>query len=189
MRTPNLALHHQNRSFARISRCLVRVLLVVISVPAFTQQQNLKFEHLGTHQGLSHSNTICMLEGGRGFMWCGTRDGLNKYDGYSFTVYRNKDGDKFSIGSNNVNEIVEDSNGILWIATWGGLSKYNRESEKFTQYRHDKNNTATISSDKVNSVLIDGDGILWIGTDHGWLDSYDEKSNTFYHHLDDHIDM
>src|SRR5260221_3865661 len=175
MRPPNLAFLIQNRSVARISCRFIPVLLVAMSVPALAQQQNLKFDHLGTHEGLSHSNTICMLQGSRGFMWFGTRDGLNKYDGYSFTVYRNKTVDKFSIGSNNVNEIVEDSNGILWIATWGGLSKYNRESEKFTQYRHDKNNTATISSDKVNSVLIDGDGILWIGTDDGGLDSYDEK--------------
>ena len=165
------------------------VSIVVISVPAFTQQQDLKFEHLGTHQGLSHSNTICMLQDSRGFMWFGTRDGLNKYDGYSFTVYRNKDGDKYSIGGNNINDIVEGSNGMLWIATWGGLSKYNRESEKFTQYRHDKNNTATISSDKVNRVLMDSNGILWIGTDDGGLDSYDEKSNTFSHHLDDRIDL
>src|SRR5882762_10765807 len=138
-----------SRSLRPLDNLLIPVLLLIIPGFSFAQYQNLKFEHVGVDQGLSHSNTICMLQDSRGFMWFGTRDGLNKYDGYSFTVYRNKDGDKFSIGSNNVNEIVEDSNGILWIATWGGLSKYNRESEKFTQYRHDKNNTATISSDKV----------------------------------------
>jgi len=56
-------------------------LLVLTSFPAFTQDQNLEFEHLGPREGLSHSNVICMLQDSRGFMWFGTRDGLNKYDG------------------------------------------------------------------------------------------------------------
>src|SRR5437879_4266443 len=111
MRPMNLAFLIQYRSVVRIFRFLIPVLLVAMSVPALAQQQNLKFDHLGTHEGLSHSNTICMLQGSHGFMWFGTRDGLNKYDGYSFTVYRNKTGDKNSLGNNTINDFVEDSNG------------------------------------------------------------------------------
>src|SRR5688572_11997174 len=102
------------------------LILLVSAAHSFAQHKNLKFEHLGTHEGLSHSNTICMLQDRRGFMWFGTRDGLNKYDGYSFTVYRNKTNDKTSLSCNIINDIAEDSNGGLWIATWGGgLSYYN----------------------------------------------------------------
>jgi len=151
-----------------------------ISLLSFSQQQNLKFEHLGTREGLSHSNTICMLQDSRGFMWFGTRDGLNKYDGYSFTVYKNDVKDKNSLSSNIIMDVKEDLHGSLWIATWGGgVSKFDRDSEKFTQYKHDRNNSNTISSDLVNSIIIDHEGILWMGTEGGGLDSYDVKNEIF----------
>ena len=61
----------------------------VVGLFAISQKQNIRFEHLGTDQGLSQSNVICIFQDSRGFMWFGTRDGLNKYDGYKFTVYKN----------------------------------------------------------------------------------------------------
>src|SRR5690349_18215563 len=78
--------------FSRFSRrdicwCMVIVLLQGISFCASGQMQHLRFEHMGTPQGLSHSNVICVFQDSRGFMWFGTRDGLNRYDGYSFTVF------------------------------------------------------------------------------------------------------
>ena len=58
---------------------------------AFAQKQNLKFEHLDINDGMSQNNVICILQDSRGFMWFGTRDGLYKYDGYKFTVYKNNE--------------------------------------------------------------------------------------------------
>ncbi len=162
------------------------VVILLFNVPflSFSQYQNLKFEHVGTSQGLSSSNTICMLQDSRGFMWFGTRDGLNKYDGYSFTVYKNKAGDRNSLSNNTINGIVEDADGLLWIATWGGgINQFNRETEKFTPFKHIKTNSNSISSDLVNSILIDGQGILWIGTEESGLDSYDTENNLFTHYV------
>ncbi len=186
----NLITSISSQSFSFSMRSASLLLLVVfmhtLSHSVFAQMQNLKFEHLGTIQGLSHSNVICMLQDSRGLMWFGTRDGLNKYDGYSFTVFKNSEGNKSSLSSNIINDIVEDTNGVLWIATWGGgLNQFDRETEKFKSYRHDPNNSQSISSDLITSLVLDGEGILWIGTDDGGLDELNTKANTFVHHRHD----
>src|SRR6476661_8403608 len=76
------------------------LMLNTLCIFAFSQRQNISFGHLGVNAGLSQSNVICILQGSRGFMWFGTQDGLNKYDGYSITVYR-KDSKKLNSLSNN----------------------------------------------------------------------------------------
>src|SRR6185295_7919324 len=160
----------QNRSLIRFFLCLTLVLLVAHSFPAFTQRQNLKFQHLNPALGLSESNVTCILQDSRGFMWFGTQDGLNKYDGYNFTVYRNDLRNSSSISSSIITEIMEDAEGNLWIATGGGLNKFQRETEKFVRYVHDKNNDHTISGDNVTSLLQDRQGSIWIGTDGQGID-------------------
>src|ERR1700753_2922617 len=101
-------------------RNLCILLLLLTTKLAYPQTDRLSFEHLGTAQGLSQSNVICSLQDSRGFMWFGTREGLNKYNGYSFTVYKNEIGDDRSLSNNEVHDLIEDGSGYLWIATWGG---------------------------------------------------------------------
>src|SRR3954468_15373727 len=106
------------------------VLLAQMPLYVCSQPKQIKFKHLQTDAGLSQSNVICTLQDSRGFMWFGTRDGLNKYDGYQFTVYKNSTQDKNSLSNNSVQDIVEDAHGNLWIATWGGgLNLFDREKE------------------------------------------------------------
>lgn len=165
----------------RFSR--IAVLLWLSTQPVLAQQRNLKFEHIGIREGLSHSNTICMLQDSRGFMWFGTRDGLNKYDGYTFTVYKNDVYDTLSIGGNIIMDIAEDDAGALWIATWGGgLNRFDRLTEKFTQFAHRKDDRNSISSDLVNSVIVDHNGMIWAGTEGGGLDTYDPSRKEFSHY-------
>ena len=176
---------HQNRGHTTAWHNLfIAVILFFAPLISFSQYQNLEFEHFGTDQGLSDSRSICMLQDSRGFVWFGSRDGLDRYDGYSFTVYKNDAGDKNSLSSNTINGIVEAADGMLWIATWGGgISQFNKETEKFTQYKHNKNNSNSISSDLANSILLDRQGILWIGTEESGLDSYDSKNKKFTHYV------
>src|ERR1700741_3115674 len=92
---------------------------------ARTQPATLRFDHLGTEQGLSQSNVTCILQDSRGFMWFGTQDGLNKYDGYKITVYKKNAQSRQSLSHNFIQDIAEDRDGNLWIATWGGgLNKF-----------------------------------------------------------------
>ena len=87
-----------------------------------------KFTHLSLDDGLSQTTVISILQDSRGFMWFGTQDGLNRYDGYNFVVYRNDPNNLNSLGDNRIRTIVEDLSGILWIGTEaGGLNKYDPE--------------------------------------------------------------
>jgi len=133
---------------------------------AHSQPQYLKFTHIGTGAGLSANNVTCILRDDQGFMWVGTRDGLNRYDGYRFTVYRNIPEDPQSISSNFVTSMILDRKGDLWVGTWGGgLNRFDRAKRRFVRYG------SLIHSDFINSLLEDSQGRIWVGSnDHGaWI--------------------
>ncbi len=147
------------------------------------QNQQLQFEHFGTGEGLSQSNVICIMQDSKGFMWFGTKDGLNKYDGYKFTVYKNKPGNKNSLSDNYILAITESKNDYFWIATGGGgLNKFDWKKNQFTSFRHDPKNSNSVSSDFINTVLEDSLGNLWIGTQDAGMDMFDPKKNVFTHY-------
>jgi signal transduction histidine kinase/ligand-binding sensor domain-containing protein/ActR/RegA family two-component response regulator len=155
-------------------RYLVCLLALLHTLIAYPQLDRLSFEHLGTAQGLSQSNVICTLQDSRGFMWFGTREGLNKYDGYVFTVYKNKIGDDNSLSNNLINALVEDDKGYLWIGTWGGgLDRYDRRTDQFTHFRHVDTDPNSLSSNLVLSLLRDSRGAIWVGTEDGGLNRMD----------------
>jgi len=134
-------------------RYLLFILLNTISICAICQTANLKFEHIGTEAGLSQSNVTCLLEDSRGFMSFGTRDGLDKYDGYQFTVYKRIEGDQKSISNNFITGLIEDKKGDLWVATWGGgLNRFDREKNRFIHH------AGGILSEIINNVLQDTRG-------------------------------
>ena len=146
------------------------------------QKPVFKYKNLSTAQGLSINNATCILQDKKGFTWIGTRDGLNKYDGYKFTIYRNNPADTASISANFVWNMTEDNKGNIWIATFdGGLNKYEWKADKFIRYTHDSRNPSGISHNTVQSVLEDSKGNLWAGTTNG-LDLLNRKTNQFIHY-------
>lgn len=139
------------------------VLLQLATMSAFPQAGNLKFEHLGTDMGLSQGNVKCVLRDSRGFMWFGTREGLNKYDGYGFVVYKNAIEDTLSISGNDITGMAEDKAGDIWIATsGGGLNRFDRSTNRFIHYR------GVIPADLISGPMLDDSGRIWVGsTDRG----------------------
>src|SRR5919112_513779 len=126
----------------------------------FAQKHNLKFEHLDITAGLSQNHIMCILQDSRGFMWLGTRDGLNKYDGYKFTVYKNIPNDKNSLSHNYVTDIIEDFDGNIWVSTFGGgLNMFYWQKEKFIRLPLLPDLYAT---NYLHAVLQDHKGDLWI---------------------------
>ncbi|GGB87231.1 hybrid sensor histidine kinase/response regulator [Dyadobacter sediminis] len=157
---------------------------LVVSYCLQAQEKNRSFRHLTTNQGLSQNNVTSIQKDRRGFMWFGTQDGLNIYDGYKFTVYRNEPHNPGSLGHNYVHTIFEDSKGRLWIGTnYGGLSLYNPETDRFTNYTHKPGDDASISHNNVTSIAEDKNGNLWIGTGGGGLNYFDIKKRTFRHFI------
>jgi len=137
--------------------------------------QNLKFKHVSVEDGLSNSTIECIFQDHRGFIWFGTRDGLNKYDGNQITVFKHNNNEN-SISDNFIRCIFEDQNHTLWIGTSDGLNRFNAEKNNFVTYRakEKKNQTNNI----ITSVKETGKGIL-VGTYGGGLNLLDQKSNTF----------
>jgi ligand-binding sensor domain-containing protein len=152
--------------------------LLFLPITSFAQYDELKFEHLSRKQGLSQITVACIVQDIRGFMWFGTGDGLNKYDGYSFTVYKHDPQDLQSLGGNDVRSICEDKTGVLWIGTYGGgLNKFDQERGTFTSYKHDPNDPQSLSDNRVSSIYESKTGVLWIGTDGGGFNKLVQGDN------------
>jgi ligand-binding sensor domain-containing protein/signal transduction histidine kinase len=147
--------------------------------------RHLKFSHLTTNDGLSQGYVTAILQDRRGFMWFATRDGLNRYDGNSFVVYKNRPNDPSSLSSNFLQDLIEDDNGYLWIATNTGVNRFDPTTERCTRYLHDVNDADGIGSAYVTSIARDGGGYLWFGTLDSGLDRFDPRSGRFIHHRND----
>ena len=146
---------------------------------ARAQVQTIRFTHLATNDGLSHNNVYSILQDHKGFMWFGTIDGLNRFDGYRFTVYRNDPADTASLSNNHISAIKEDRQGNLWIATWGGgLNRWDRRRNTFVCYRNRPADDRSLSNNFISSLLIDSDGNVWVATENG-LNRLNPKTGQF----------
>ena len=144
----------------------------------FLNAQNLYFEQLSYEQGLSESNVTAILQDRTGFLWIGTANGLNRFDGYKFTIFRHNPTDSASLAHNAVTALYEDAVGTLWVGTQNGLSAYNRAKGVFTTFRTVSGTTNTISNNAIRALTADSAGNLWIGTKRG-LNRFDALRKTF----------
>jgi ligand-binding sensor domain-containing protein/signal transduction histidine kinase len=147
--------------------------------------RHLKFSHLTTNDGLSQGYVTAILQDRRGFMWVATRDGLNRYDGNTFVVYKNNPSDPTSLSSNFIQALMEDDHGDLWIATNTGVNRFDPTIERFSRYLHDPNNPNSIGGAYVTSIARDNRGYVWFGTEASGLDKFDPRTGTFNHYRND----
>jgi len=143
----------------------------------------LRFDHLTVRDGRSQSWAQAVLKDSRGLMWFGTWDGLDRFDGSAFRVYRNDPEDPHSLGFTSVATLFEDSHGRLWVgSTWGGpgLSLYDRQGDRFRAFPR----RAGPARFRVTAIAEDRDGLLWVATDAG-LDLFDPERGTFVHFAHD----
>jgi diguanylate cyclase (GGDEF)-like protein len=138
-----------------------------------------RFTNISLEQGLSQSAVSCIAQDSRGYMWFGTQDGLNRWDGYDFTVFKNDPRSAESLPANAVWALHADREGSLWIGTdGGGLARLNLKTNVFSTLLNDPGNSASLSSNRVRSIAETPDGVLWIGTDGGGLNRLDRKTGT-----------
>jgi ligand-binding sensor domain-containing protein len=147
--------------------------------------RNVRFTHLTTNEGLSQGYVTAILQDRRGFMWFATRDGLNRFDGNAFVVFKNNTNDPGSLSSNFVQDVIEDDHGYLWIATNTGVNKFDPSTERVTRYFHDANNPNSIGGAYVTSIARDNLGNLWFGTEGSGLDKFDPTTQIFTHYRND----
>ncbi|AYL97825.1 hybrid sensor histidine kinase/response regulator [Mucilaginibacter celer] len=146
-----------------VNRCCIKLFLKCIlfllcwwPLTTLAQISDSRFRHISSEQGLSNTTINCIFQDSRGFMWFGTRDGLNRYDGSKVVIYRNNPADKTSISDNFINCIYEDANHKLWIGTNYNLNKFDPVTGKFT--RCGFNNTG------INTLYRYDDHNVWVGT-------------------------
>ena len=144
--------------------------------------ENLRFQHIGAAQGLSHNTVTSVLQDRRGFMWFGTVDGLNRFDGYQCKVFRHDPEDSGTLPSNFIHGMFEDRQGNLWVGTRdGGLAvmfEKDRLTERFTRFPHNPDDPHSLSHPKVQCVYQDAQGRVWVGTT-GGLDRFIPENGTF----------
>jgi len=155
--------------------------------PADQPQEDkpVRFSSLGTRDGLSQSSVNCIFRDSYGFMWFGTQDGLNRYDGYSFTAYRHDPANPHSIADNQVKCILEDDRHRLWIGTLGGgLSIYDRNQDAFLRLEDIGIHPSFPIEPAIQTLLKDSHGGIWIGTFRGLL-QIDGTQTTIRQYLPD----
>lgn len=141
--------------------------------------QSLFFNHLTTNNGLSNNYVYEVLQDQAGFLWFATDDGLNKYDGYDFIVYRNNLSDKNSISGNSIWTIKEDESGKIWIGTKNGfINCYDPITDKFVRWKISSNIT---KENSITTIFIDKNNLIWIGTYRSGLYRLDPKTGMINH--------
>ena len=128
-------------SLKSIPMKLFAALLVILSFPVQSifgaADGSMRFSRFGIEDGLSQNTVMSIVQDGRGFMWFATTDGLSRYDGYDFTVFRHHDGDSTSVSGNIIRKLFLDSSGRLWAGTSAGLSLYDSALERFVNFGTD----------------------------------------------------
>ena len=145
---------------------LLLKLTLFCQVSTFAQPREitrLYFQHI--QEGLSQNRVTCIKQDYQGYIWAGTVNGLNRYDGVSFDIFKNIPNDDKSLPNNNIKAIFEDLNKDLWIATSGGLARFDRNSQQFEVWN--VNSAVPLSSSNILAIWEDSKNNLWIGTDTG----------------------
>lgn len=140
-----------------------------------------RFAHLTIKDGLSQSTIKSIYQDSKGFIWFGSSDGLNRYDGYKLNVYRNDPSNSTSLIDNDIVCIYENSlDSSLWIGTQSeGLNRYDRKQDTFFAFRHDAKIEKSLPNNDIRSILTGSDGKLWIGTNGGGICSWSPADSSF----------
>lgn len=156
-------------------RILIPLLLFsfVVRLPAGAQATKIHFKHISNDDGLSNSTVEAIFQDHRGFIWLGTRDGLNRYDGRQLHVYRHQPSDSNSLCDNYITSIAEDAGKDLWIGTLNGLSRLNPASNRFINYRKQ------LSNNQISSVFRDRRNRMWVASFGGAVHRFDEDRQVF----------
>ncbi|MCB0285622.1 MAG: hypothetical protein KDE57_03125, partial [Calditrichaeota bacterium] len=159
------------------------VLLLIFSwfLAAGESRLSVEFEHLGVDQGLSHNSGLCIQQDSHGFIWIGTQNGLNRYDGYTFKKYFHEPNDSTSLSDSYINSLFLDSRGDIWVGTnKGGLNRYDRNNDRFQRFQNDPDEPNSIGEGSVTQIAEDANGTIWAAVISSGLFRFNRKNSDFY---------
>lgn len=158
-------------------KTIITLLILLPFIQLYAQEKTALFKNYTVKDGLSQNTVIRTLEDSKGYIWFCTRDGLNRFDGTEFEVYR-ADGSKNSLTSSDVTTITEVENGVLWIGSHKGLTRYDTNTKRFYQYYKEEGGGNSLSDNCIKHILCDKRKRLWVGTISG-LDLYNSETDDF----------
>ncbi len=170
----------QKRAVAVVA-AVVLTLLGSLPVHAQIKRSTIRFNRLTQHDGLSNNVIQTLLQDKQGFLWVGTVDGLNRYDGYEFQTFVHDPANPHSLGDNSVITMALAPDSTIWIGSFLGLNSFDPRTHTFRRYSHDAEDPNSLSHNTVNSLSFAPDGTLWIGTFGGGLNRFDPKSGSWTH--------
>jgi len=151
------------------------LLLLSVFSPIFSQSQVI-FGKINQTNGLSNDRVSSIVKEKNGFVWIGTDNGLNRFDGNKIKIYNKQNS---ALSSNDISNLLIDRKGKIWIATFGGgLNLYNPSNDTFVAYKNSPNDNTSIPSNELNTIFEDSKGTIWLGTKNGFS-SFNEKEQTF----------
>jgi len=162
----------------------VGLLLILLAYNAFGQDYN--FEHLTSDMGLSQGNVTSITRDNKGFLWIGTENGLNKFDGYSFTTYHHIPNDPFSLSNDWVFRVKVDPQNRLWVATRNGFHLYDRVNDRFIHYKF-QGEAAYLNDLFIYDFLFDSTSSAWLYTNTGLI-KYNLSTNKIETRIDNFVD-
>lgn len=170
----------KNKYFIKIQNIFFSLLLFVLLTNTFFVcsygQSQLIFKDIDQSNGLSNDRVSSIVKEKNGFVWIGTENGLNRYDGNKIKTYNKQNS---ALSSNDISDLLIDHKGKIWIATFGGgLNLYNPSNDKFVTYKNNSNDTKSIPSNELNTLFEDSKGTIWISTKNG-ISFFNTKEQTF----------
>lgn len=149
----------------------------------FAQPEEQRFRSITIDDGLSQSTVVAICQDSLGFLWFGTKNGLNLYDGYEFKVFQHNRADSNSIGGNNILSLVVDSGGNIWAGAGNGtLSRYCHKKQTFQHYSFLPIKGKGTQLSAIQELAIDGEGYVWVGTREDGLYKLDPKTGLYKHY-------
>ena len=152
-------------------------------MPAFVfaaADMSVRFRHVSRDDGLSQAYVYAIAQDRQGFLWFGTQEGLNRYDGYEIRVFGYDPSDDGSIPEDTIYALIVTRDGTLWVGTdGGGLAHYDATTERFQTFRGVPGSEGSISSNRIRTLYEDTAGTLWIGTDGGGLNALNRTTGRF----------
>jgi len=160
-----------------------QIFLIVINIfllvhPLMGQEMQYRFSHLSTTDGLSNNQVNCILKDSKGFMWFGTVSGLDRFDGYTFRIFKHEQHDNKSLNDNYVSSVFEDDKQRLWVTTRAGLNIYDPDSELFIHNIADILREYSLPDVSIRGMKRDRNGDYWMYTDDGRLFKYMPERDT-----------
>ncbi|MBI2380785.1 MAG: response regulator [Gammaproteobacteria bacterium] len=172
----------------RLSAALAGLLaLGALSLPALAVETT-SFSRISVADGLAQSTVTALLQDAQGFLWIGTLDGLQRYDGYDFRLYKNDPRDPASLSDNSISALWQDGQGRIWVGTLqGGLNRYDAKTGRFLRYQPELGKSNSLNGAQITALAGDAQGQLWVGTSVG-LNRYRPESDDFEHHEHNPLD-